>query len=169
MNISPSLHSNSKLDFAVKGPMVRDLLNIAGYHMCQEPTDELNHQLNDWLNSHDKITNMALDKRLYNFFLSKEDKERQEKFQDMKRDAYLREILSDLSSDDVRHLIQAEDELTQSNGFIRLFPTSCTYLYHNFFEAPRYYNFLFDAWENKYENNRNEGKLVLFNKSLLTS
>ncbi|CAI8033081.1 Tubulin polyglutamylase TTLL4 [Geodia barretti] len=33
VNISPSLHSNSKLDVNIKGQLVRDLLNIAGFKL----------------------------------------------------------------------------------------------------------------------------------------
>lgn len=33
VNISPSLHSSSPLDLAVKGPMIKELLNIVGYHL----------------------------------------------------------------------------------------------------------------------------------------
>lgn len=33
MNISPSLHSSSPLDLAVKGPLVKDLMNMVGYHI----------------------------------------------------------------------------------------------------------------------------------------
>jgi len=30
-------------------------------------------------------------------------------------------------------------------------------MYHEFFESPRYYNMMFDAWETKYSENRQEG------------
>jgi hypothetical protein len=30
-------------------------------------------------------------------------------------------------------------------------------MYHEFFDSPRYYNMLFDAWETKYSENRQEG------------
>jgi tubulin polyglutamylase TTLL4 len=33
VNISPSLHSSSPLDLAVKGPMIKELFNIVGYHL----------------------------------------------------------------------------------------------------------------------------------------
>lgn len=33
VNISPSLHSSSPLDLAVKGPLVRELFNIVGFQV----------------------------------------------------------------------------------------------------------------------------------------
>ena len=33
VNISPSLHSNSPLDLAVKGPLIAEVFNIVGYHL----------------------------------------------------------------------------------------------------------------------------------------
>ncbi|CAG7826368.1 unnamed protein product, partial [Allacma fusca] len=33
VNISPSLHSSSPLDLAVKGHLVKEVFNIAGYHL----------------------------------------------------------------------------------------------------------------------------------------
>ena len=33
VNISPSLHSSSPLDLAVKGPLVKEVFNIVGYHL----------------------------------------------------------------------------------------------------------------------------------------
>ena len=41
---------------------------------------------------------------------------------------------------------------------IRVYPGGECRRYHKFFEAPRYYNMLFDAWETKYGADRKEGK-----------
>jgi len=43
-------------------------------------------------------------------------------------------------------------------SFQKVFPTSTSFKYHQYFDGSRYYNMLFDAWENKYSNNREEGK-----------
>lgn len=67
------------------------------------------------------------------------------------------DIIDLLSPDDVRQLILAEDELSQCEGFTRIFPGPNTYTYFPYFENPRYYNMLFDAWEAKYGRNRIEG------------
>lgn len=59
--------------------------------------------------------------------------------------------------DDVRHLIAYEDELTQLGRFQKIFPTASSHQYLQYFEVPRYYNMLLDAWETKYGYNREEG------------
>ncbi|KAJ9579963.1 hypothetical protein L9F63_004346 [Diploptera punctata] len=159
VNISPSLHSSSPLDLAVKGPMVRDLLNMAGY---QIPNKLLVSQQEDILNNFglkDKDINLCFDKRLYTTVLSKEERSKHSFYQDLNQ--YLGEILKDLTPDDIRHLIQSEDELTQVGRFMKIFPTPATHIYHEFFEAPRYYNMMFDAWEMKYSENRQEGIQLL--------
>lgn len=74
---------------------------------------------------------------------------------------YLDDILKDLTGDDVRHLIQAEDELTVIGSFERIFPTQYTHEYFQFME-PRYYNKLFDAWETKYEDRRQSGMPIYY-------
>lgn len=69
---------------------------------------------------------------------------------------YLDDILEHLTGDDVRHLLQAEDELTVMGKFSRIFPTESTFAYLDFMDV-RYYNRLFDAWEIKYHENRDKG------------
>ncbi|PSN35043.1 hypothetical protein C0J52_15405 [Blattella germanica] len=158
VNISPSLHSSSPLDLAVKGPMVRDLLNMAGY---QVPNKLLSSQQEEILNSFgvkDRNMSLCFDKRLYTTVLAKEERSKHSLYQQNgSRDEYIEDILKELTPDDVRHLIQSEDELTQVGRFMKIFPTPTTHIYHEFFEAPRYYNMLFDAWETKYSENRQEG------------
>lgn len=99
----------------------------------------------------------------------------------------MRSILNELTPDDVRHLIQFEDELTQlgryaiSLGllldfivlnvvlnlnkcifrFEKVFPTPHTHIYHQFFDSPRYYNMMLDAWETRYHKNRVDGVKLL--------
>lgn len=69
---------------------------------------------------------------------------------------YLSTILDYLTGDDVRHLTQAEDELTVIGKFERIFPTSQTYKYLYYMDVS-YYNRLFDAWETSHECNRKRG------------
>lgn len=66
-----------------------------------------------------------------------------------------------LTGDDVRHLLQSEDELTVIGKFTRIFPTESTFAYLDFMDA-RYYNRLFDAWETKYHKNRDKGSYKPF-------
>lgn len=66
-------------------------------------------------------------------------------------------VLSDLSQDDIRVLMLAEDELSRCGTFRRAFPSSKSNKYLKYFEKPRYYNLLLDAWERRYHNDRVDG------------
>lgn len=74
---------------------------------------------------------------------------------------YLGSILDDLTSDDVRCLINTEDELARCAPLERIFPAPNTHPYLEFTENPRYYNRLLDAWETKYSKKRPEAISVL--------
>ncbi|XP_063529810.1 tubulin monoglutamylase TTLL4-like isoform X3 [Cydia strobilella] len=159
VNISPSLHSASPLDTHVKGPLVRAVLNIAQF---QVPL-RVNLDMLAKDRPH-KLGGLPYDSRLYTVYLSKEERDKHIIYTNMEeRDLYLRDILSTLTPDDVRHLIQAEDELTQSQDMERIFPTKSTHHYLNYLSGPRYYNRLFDAWETRYGTNREAGLLLLRN------
>ncbi|KAF4520504.1 hypothetical protein B566_EDAN004827 [Ephemera danica] len=163
VNISPSLHSSSPLDQAVKGPMVCDLLNMAGYHIPNKLPSSMQKELLKTLAPDSKATQLCLDSRFYHVGLSRDEASKQLFFTKdcSEREDYLGQILQTLTSDDVRHLTQAEDELSQVGHFIRVFPTPDSHHYHQFFEGPRYYNMMFDAWENRYNSNRAPGIALL--------
>ncbi|KAK9752749.1 Tubulin-tyrosine ligase family [Popillia japonica] len=144
VNISPSLHSASPLDAHVKGPLVKALFDMAQFHF---PT-----RLNKTDNSPP-----CFDPKIYTTALTKKERNKHNYFNQLdNREDYLEDILEALTGDDVRHLTQAEDELTVTGPFNKIFPTSQTYKYLEFMET-RYYNRLFDAWECKYEQNRKPG------------
>ncbi|KPI98780.1 Tubulin polyglutamylase TTLL4 [Papilio xuthus] len=153
VNISPSLHSASPLDIHVKGPLVSTVLNIAQFQVPSKTNlDALSST------KPNKLTGLPYDSRLYTVYLSKEERDKHIIYTNMEdRDLYLRDILSTLTPDDVRHLIQAEDELTQTGGMERVFPTNETHKYLEYLAGPRYYNRLFDAWEMRYANYREPG------------
>jgi len=74
---------------------------------------------------------------------------------------YVNAILNNLTPDDVRCLIIAEDELARCAPLERIFPTDQTHKYLKYNDSPRYYNRLLDAWESRYANNRTEGIALL--------
>nr|XP_049693801.1 uncharacterized protein LOC110373737 isoform X1 [Helicoverpa armigera] len=159
VNISPSLHSASPLDIHVKGPLVATVLNIAQFQVpLKTNLDMLSKE------KPQKLAGLPYDSRLYTVYLSKEERDKHIIYTNMEeRDMYLRDILSTLTPDDVRHLIQSEDELTQSGDMERIFPTPETHKYLGFLAGPRYYNRLFDAWESRYGKNRDPGLELLRN------
>ncbi|XP_013139610.1 PREDICTED: uncharacterized protein LOC106104195 isoform X2 [Papilio polytes] len=153
VNISPSLHSASPLDIHVKGPLVSTVLNIAQFQVPSKTNLEALSTTKP-----NKLTGLPYDSRLYTVYLSKEERDKHIIYTNMEdRDLYLRDILSTLTPDDVRHLIQAEDELTQARGMERVFPSQHSHKYLQFLAGPRYYNRLFDAWEVRYANYREPG------------
>jgi tubulin polyglutamylase TTLL4 len=105
---------------------------------------------------------VAHDPVLYTDELSRTERNKHDYYQTKnRRKDYLRTILSELTPDDIRQLIIAEDELARCGDYVRIFPTQYTYLYHRFFEKPRYYNLLLDAWEFHYHSDRLAGRLLL--------
>ncbi|XP_075984355.1 uncharacterized protein LOC142982007 isoform X3 [Anticarsia gemmatalis] len=159
VNISPSLHSASPLDIHVKGPLVTTVLNIAQFQVPIKTNLEMLSK-----DKPHKLAGLPYDSRLYTVYLSKEERDKHIIYTNMEeRDMYLRDILSTLTPDDVRHLIQAEDELTQAGDMERVFPTHHTHKYLAYLAGPRYYNRLFDAWEARYGQNRDPGIELLRN------
>ncbi|XP_052753963.1 tubulin monoglutamylase TTLL4-like isoform X4 [Galleria mellonella] len=159
VNISPSLHSASPLDIHVKGPLVCTVLNIAQFQVPLKTNLEMLSK-----DKPNKLAGLPYDSRLYTIYLSKEERDKHIIYTNMEdRDMYLRDILSTLTPDDVRHLVQAEDELTQAADMQRVFPTAHSYKYLPYLAGPRYYNRLFDAWETRYAANREPGIELLRN------
>ncbi|XP_045503883.1 uncharacterized protein LOC123700665 isoform X3 [Colias croceus] len=159
VNISPSLHSASPLDIHVKGPLVSTVLNIAQFQVPVKTNIEMLSK-----DKPHKMAGLPYDSRLYTVYLSKEERDKHIIYTNMEdRDMYLRDILSTLTPDDVRHLIQAEDELTQTGDMERVFPTKDSHKYLGYLAGPRYYNRLFDAWETRYADNRDPGLELLRN------
>lgn len=148
VNISPSLHSASPLDAHVKGPLVKALMNLVQFHLPPRVKKIIGSP-------------PVLDLRLYSTLLSKKERIKHDKISQIEsRQEYLNEVLDNLTGDDIRVLLQAEDELIVKGPFERIFPTAKTYKYLEFIE-PRYYNRLFDAWECMFEKNRKPGIKML--------
>ncbi len=162
VNVSPSLHSTSLLDEAVKEPLINDTLNIVGFHIPVSKRfsdQELAQELGEAGSNP-----VSYDNRMYTPVITTNEKYKHYNFiNKFNRSDYLDRILNDLTPDDVRHLIVYEDELTQLGSFEKIFPTHETYKYLKYFEKNRYHNLLLDAWESKYYNNRQKGIQLLQN------
>ncbi|KAK0078300.1 hypothetical protein PV325_002714 [Microctonus aethiopoides] len=157
VNISPSLQSSSALDIAVKGPMMRNIFNMVGYRIPKKLTEREEKILMKKYN----LNSICQDIKIEHTALSNQEKQKHALYVNLDREDYLEDILEDLTPDDVRCLIEFEDELTQTDKFERIFPTKLSYPYFDFFDVPRYYNMLLDAWENKYSDNRENGIVLL--------
>lgn len=160
VNISPSLHSASTLDAHVKGPLVKALLNTAMY---QVPPRIPQVEQKEILASQGLAGPLCFDKRIYVTALSKVERLKHNQFiqKDVGREEYLSPILEELTPDDVRCLLLAEDELARSAPLERILPAPNSHRYIGFTEHPRYYNRLLDAWEHRYCHNRSDGIALL--------
>ncbi|XP_043514349.1 tubulin polyglutamylase TTLL4-like isoform X1 [Frieseomelitta varia] len=158
VNISPSLQSSSTLDTAIKGPLIKTVFNVAGYQLPNTLPAEEAKKLADKY----QFDVVCQDYRLHKTVLSYQERVKQSVYTNLKnREEYLELIIKNLTPDDVRQLIMYEDELTQLDRFEKIFPTAASYPYLQYFDVPRYYNMLFDAWETKYAGNRSEGIMRL--------
>uniref|UniRef100_A0A672Q6D4 Tubulin polyglutamylase TTLL4-like n=1 Tax=Sinocyclocheilus grahami TaxID=75366 RepID=A0A672Q6D4_SINGR len=158
VNISPSLHSNTPLDVSIKGQMIRDLLNLAGFVLpLREDIAPSNSSASSSTNRSVLILHLVREK--WRSDISTDEK--------VKRAFYLSQrfgdqdfcatILDVLTPDDVRVLAESEDELSRKGDFERVFPSHASSRYLRFFEQPRYLNILLNQWEQTYWLNRSKG------------
>ncbi|RWS21529.1 tubulin polyglutamylase TTLL4-like protein, partial [Leptotrombidium deliense] len=146
VNISPSLRAESPLDSSVKSQLIKDMLNIIGYRL-----PVLDEELCTGVFPHSIMNGLQCDYSSLSFALSKEERK---KHILLERNLTKENILSNLTPDDVRQLIEAEDELTRCGHFVRIFPSSKSDLYMKYFQKSHYYNLLLNEWEKKYSNRR---------------
>ncbi|XP_063744262.1 tubulin polyglutamylase TTLL4 isoform X2 [Eleginops maclovinus] len=155
VNISPSLHSNTALDVAVKGQMIRDLLNLAGFRIPQKddvltPCSSASSSTTSLCGGNRERTkpDLSADEKVKRaFYLT-------QRYADQD---FLSTVLDVLTPEDVCMLTESEDELSRAGQFQRIFPSQSSSRYLRFFECPRYLNVLLDQWERKYWNNRTKG------------
>ncbi|RVE57802.1 hypothetical protein OJAV_G00202890 [Oryzias javanicus] len=147
VNISPSLHSSSALDVSIKGQMIRDLLNLAGFRLPQReeevsPCSSASSSTSSLSGDGSKPAVSADERVKRSFYLSQRYAD-----QDL-----LASVLDVLTPEDVRVLAESEDELSRRGDFERIFPSPSSSRYLRFFETQRYFNILLDQWEQKYWN-----------------
>ncbi|XP_071479544.1 tubulin monoglutamylase TTLL4-like [Diadema antillarum] len=161
VNISPSLHSNAELDVQVKGQMMKDLLNISSF-MIPDKKDVFTTVLPP--NGTNKVdySSVIMNKSLYTNHLAKDERAKHAFYTQKHIDEQCRmSILDTLTPDDIRHLVQTEDEFSRRGGFERVFPSPTSQKYHRFFDTPRYYNILLDEWVRKYNRQQAKGLSLL--------
>ncbi|CAF3852147.1 unnamed protein product [Rotaria magnacalcarata] len=159
VNISPSLHSNSPLDISVKGAMIADLLNLSGF-MIPDRRDIL---YEGSARRKPKLPKcLIFDRRVLPQGLSTDEKLKHQHFAQRYHDEQSRRnILDVLTPDDLRILIESEDEYSRRGSFERIFPTNQTRKYLKYFETPRYYNLLLNEWISKYSRMEERGVALL--------
>ncbi|XP_035688484.1 tubulin polyglutamylase TTLL4-like [Branchiostoma floridae] len=151
VNISPSLHSNSPLDVNIKGQMIRDLMNLAGFQIPDKTVVMAANNVN-------ASQTFSTDKRHQSTDLAPDEKAKHAFFVQKYIDEQLRMTITDtLTPDDVRMLIETEDEFNRRGMYERIFPSPTSNKYHRFFEQPRYYNILMDEWVRRYHRQHSRG------------
>ncbi|KAJ8024983.1 Tubulin polyglutamylase TTLL4 [Holothuria leucospilota] len=183
VNVSPSLHSNSPLDISIKGGLVKDLHNMAGFHIPDKRDIYPTLQPPSATNAKDIYKDIVLDKRMYTNHLSQDERAKHAFYTQKHLDEDLKvliefegkvkggqiglpsqcrsSVLDTLTPDDLRCLILTEDEVSRCGHFDRIFPSPNTHKYHRFFESPRYYNILLDEWVRKYSRQHSKGLSLL--------
>ncbi|CAK5110672.1 unnamed protein product [Meloidogyne enterolobii] len=136
MNISPSLHSSTPLDIAVKAPLAKDTLILAGipFPVSNEDEDFFSslYFLTRNLKAHKDEEHLEKEATHLEYF--NENKE-------------IREDICDvLTGSDLRILIEFEDELTRIGEFELVYPsTKLNYL--KYMRLPLYSNLLLSFWQ----------------------
>lgn len=167
VNISPSLHSNSPLDVEIKGQMVSDMFNIAGFQLpdkrqimsfAPSPTSSGTSSVTGSTFSQDKrkeSLEITCDTRAKHSYFARHYKQFCES-------ELMTMMLDVLTVNDIQMLVETEDENSRRGHFQRIFPGGEeTRKYSNYFEQPRYYNALLHMWELKYANHKQKGVLLL--------
>ncbi|VDN52298.1 unnamed protein product [Dracunculus medinensis] len=137
VNISPSLHSETALDFNIKAPLARDVLNLCGVQVPSVKNEkESPLVINYGVKPHDRHKTVH-DLEKERFHVEYYNKNR-------KIDP---SIIEKLTGSDVRILIDFEDELLRAGGFTLIFPTVNTIGYLKYFSEPIYSNLLLTQWQ----------------------
>merc|ERR1719382_2132421 len=165
VNISPSLHSSSSLDLDVKSPLATEVFNMARYHIPNKMRLKEQKEALEQMGYKD-MASLCHERRLYVKEISKLERIKHDKYNALvslsQETVPPPSILDDLTPDDTRQLVLAEDELATSRRFTRIFPTASSHRYFKFMEKPRYHNLLLSAWEQKYSGlERETGRSLL--------
>ncbi|NXN79827.1 TTLL4 polyglutamylase, partial [Bombycilla garrulus] len=163
VNISPSLHSNSPLDVSIKGQMIRDLLNLAGFVLPSMDSVASRTQTRSVSTFSVGSTLKEKPKPVSEHLIAEKMKKAYYLMQKIPDQDFYSSVLDVLTPDDVRILVETEDEYSRRGQFERVFPSHISMRYLHFFEQPRYFNILVTQWELKYYLNRHKGLELLKN------
>lgn len=133
--------------------MIADLFNIAG-HVLPNHKDMSDKKKPD----KNKIPKFLMqDKRIMPQTLSNDEKAKHQFYISRVNDEKIRKTICDvLTPDDLRVLIEFEDELARCGQFSCIFPSHDSIKYLKLFETTRYYNILLHEWLCKYHLNKDK-------------
>lgn len=186
VNISPSLHTSAPLDKHIKYGLVRDLFNTAGFLVPQYPNrakstvpssrgpqssgtgtpkgSVITTKTDGGFGS-DHVENVT-DIQLYfnpGIQLSSDEKAKHAYFtQKFAMDSSVAEkILDTLTPDDIRVLMNFEDEVSRKGNLELVFPTENSAKFLKYFALPKFYDLLVLQWVKKYARDPHRGVVRL--------
>lgn len=161
VNISPSLQTSSEIDVQVKTALSCDTLNLAGFNL---PDSDQFHSVSARLSA-----NFTKPRKKYMLdYRAKPQKATMLTTPELEKQQFYVEtfissrkidpsILDSLTPNDLRLLIELEDQFERKGNFTRIFPSYDTTHYLKYFLNVRYANLLMDEWINQYFHIRKTG------------
>lgn len=161
VNISPSLRSATPVDHAVKSQVVKDMLNIVGFQVPQMLKMSFDSTLLALYGLEEE--DVTMNHSLHAWNLSPEEIQKHEQYEAASQ---AEGILDELTPDDVRVLVQSEDEFSRRGAFDRILPCATGPPLAELTPRRRYYNLLLDQWERRHCHDRRKGIAHLQNLCL---
>ena len=164
VNISPSLHSQSKLDKDIKGRCLRDLFNLSGYRL---PPEAKGMEAEASMGTAQRESPGAPPRAelMGPRTLTREEKAKHA-FYIQKHGGDRATIIDNLTTDDVLMLMETENENSRRGAMQRLMPAVDASPYLKYTDTERYYNTLCDVWTERWADDPAKG--VAFLRSLAT-
>jgi len=160
INSRPAALSD-KLDAFVNRPMVGEIFKIVGYHIppAAVSTPDRRKITCQKLNFFEESYKMGFNSTLYSTVMDDAGIKKQKLYPKhiFARDTYIDQILNKLTGNDVKVLIKHLEEYSQAHKFSKIFPTSETHKYFQYFDSLPYYDKLLDAFEKHFGKNINDG------------
>ena len=154
VNISPSLHSASQLDRDIKGRLMRDVFNLAGFR--KPPKQPTQNDKDQAAAAADAATppsqpgdggptdildvasgGLTVEERTKHAYYTRHPDE-------------CESILDHLTDDDYKIIMETESENTRRGDMLRLFPCKSSRKYLQFTDSFRYYNMLLEQWNKRF-------------------
>ena len=168
VNNIPSIHINT-IDAFVNRPMVAEMFNIVGRshspsdsRVCNETPTGLRIP-RSVATKHEKAIRSALGVSTGRLWEERQDRE---EVMEVMAGSSLSSPLSSLTEADISALMTAEDELSQTREWSRIFPVASSVSpdYLQFWSPPSHLDSLLQAWEDKYgasPASRQQGRQLL--------
>ena len=160
LNNFPSLCTPA-LDRHVNQPMIAEMFNIVGFQLTSKMSPKQKASLRKRYSLEGPLD---FDSRLYSTGKSEDEKVKEEEFVEAGRTSEYHSAMVEedkLTGGDVRKLVMAEEELSQTVGFIRLFPSNTSDKYLDYLRQPCYSDRLLAAWEKRWGEERGDGRELL--------